>query len=127
AAAPLGTLERALWHPPSRLEVRTNILYKNISRLCTLYYVLVIALFAVSLPIVLKLPIRPQHIGLAIIVSLTLVYLVLFGYARYHFAMMPWVAIYSGLGAQALLLGRVRCRWLKPATFPLIMIKKNGR
>jgi hypothetical protein len=84
------------------LERPRNTFY----RLSQLYYWLMIVLFAISLPIVLKLPIRPQHIGLAIIVSLTLVYLVLFGHSRYHFSMMPWVAIYSGLGAQALLLGR---------------------
>jgi hypothetical protein len=79
-------------------------------RLSQLYYYFLIVLFAISLPIVLKLPIRPQHIGLAIIVSLTLFYLVLFGNPRYHFSMMPWVAIYSGLGAQALLLGRSSLR-----------------
>lgn len=91
-------------------ECGTKILCKNVIRLSKLYYVLMIALFAISLPIVLKLPIRPQHIGLAIIVSLTLVYLVLYGYPRYHFPMMPWVAIYSGLGAQALLLGKSSLR-----------------
>jgi hypothetical protein len=79
-------------------------------RFSQLYYFFLIVLFAISLPIVLKLPIRPQHIGLAIIVSLTLVYLVLFANPRYHFSMMPWVAIYSGLGAQALLLGRSSLR-----------------
>jgi hypothetical protein len=109
-AAPLGTLPRALWLPPSGLEGRTEILYKNLLRLSQLYYVLIIALFAISLPIVLKLPIRPQHIGLAIIVSLTLTYLVLYGDPRYHFSMMPWVAIYSGLGAQTLLLGKSSLR-----------------
>ena len=100
------------------LEGRTKILYQNFLRLSELYYVLMIALFAISLPIVLKLPIRPQHIGLAIIVSLTLVYLVLFGYPRYHFPMMPWVAIYSGLGAQALLLGKSSLRIAESVEVP---------
>jgi hypothetical protein len=109
-AAPLGTLPRALWLPPSAQERRMTILYKNVSRVFKLYYVLMIVLFAISLPAVLKLPIRPQHIGLAIIGLLTLVYLVLFGQPRYHFAMMPWVTIYSGLGAQALLLGKSSLR-----------------
>jgi Dolichyl-phosphate-mannose-protein mannosyltransferase len=117
-AAPLDTLARGLWLPPSALEGRTDILYKNISRLCRLYYVLIIALFAISLPIVLKLPIRPQHIGLAIIVSLTLVYLVLFGQPRFHFSMMPWVAIYSGLGAQILLLGKSSLRIAESGEVP---------
>ena len=92
---------------PAAITCQTNNI---LVRLSQLYYYFMIFLFAISLPIVLKLPIRPQHIGLAIIVSLTLVYLVLFGHPRYHFAMMPWVAIYSGLGAQALLLGRSSLR-----------------
>jgi len=109
-AAPLEKVPRALWRPPFGLEGRTKILYNNLNRLCKLYYVLMIALFAISLPIVLKLPIRPQHIGLAIIVFLTLAYLVFYGDPRFHFSMMPWVAIYSGLGAQILLLGKSSLR-----------------
>jgi hypothetical protein len=80
-------------------------IYRYAIRFSQLYYDLMIILFIVSLPILLRVPIGPQHIGLAIIVLLTFVYLVLFGAPRYHFSMMPWVAIYSGLGAQALLLG----------------------
>jgi hypothetical protein len=117
-AAPLGALPRALWLPPFGLEGRTKILYNNLHRLCKLYYVLMIALFAISLPIVLKLPIRPQHIGLAIIVSLTLAYLVFYGHSRYHFSMMPWVAIYSGLGAQILLLGKSSLRIAESGEVP---------
>jgi hypothetical protein len=117
-AAPLGTLPRALWSPPFSLEGRTKILYDNLSRLGRLYYVLMVALFAISLPIVLKLPIRPQHIGLAIIVSLTLAHLVLYGAPRYHFSMMPWVAIYSGLGAQTLLLGKSSLRTAESREVP---------
>jgi hypothetical protein len=71
-----------------------------------LYYVFLIGLFAIALPIALKMPIRPHHVGVAVILSLTLVYLILFGNARYHFPMMPWVAIYSGIGAQVLFFGR---------------------
>jgi hypothetical protein len=103
---------------PGNWEGRTKILYKNLVRLSQLYYVLMIALFAISLPIVLKFPIRPQHIGLAIIVSLTLVYLVLFGHPRYHFPMMPWVAIYSGLGAQTLLLVKSSLRIAESGEVP---------
>ena len=95
---------------PFRKLAADEVPKNTLVRLSQLYYYFMIVLFAISLPIVLKLPIRPQHIGLAIIVSLTLVYLVLFGHPRYHFSMMPWVAIYSGLGAQALLLGRSSLR-----------------
>jgi hypothetical protein len=87
-------------------EGSTRTLYKNVLQFSQRYYDFLIVLFVISLPMVVKFPLRPQHIGLAIIVSLTLVYLMVFGEPRYHFSMMPWVAIYSGLGAQALLLGK---------------------
>ena len=45
-------------------------------------------------------------VGLAIIVYFTLISLVLFGNARYHFPIMPWVIIYSGIGGEILLAGR---------------------
>jgi hypothetical protein len=93
-------------------------LYRYVARFSQLYYVFMIILFAISLPIVLRLPIGPPHIGLAIIISLILVYLVFFGEPRYHFAMMPWVAIYSGLGAQALLLGRSSLRIAQSSEVP---------
>ena len=82
---------------------------------------LMIALCAIALPIVLKLPIGPHNIGLAVIVSLTLVYLVLFGNSRYHFPMMPWVAMYSGMGAQVLLLGKSSLRLSERGKLPLGM------
>src|SRR4030095_6419982 len=126
-AAPLGMVPRALWRPPFGLEGRTKILYKNLNRLCKLYYVLMIALFAISLPIVLKLPIRPQHIGLAIIVFLTLAYLVFYGDPRYHFPMMPWVAIYSGLGAQILLLGKSSLRIAESGEVPAYHVHEKGK
>ena len=100
------------------LECGTKILCKTIVRLSKLHYILMIALFAISLPIVLKLPIRPQHIGLAIIVILTLAYLVFSGDPRYHFPMMPWVAIYSGLGVQILFLGKSSLRIAESVEVP---------
>jgi hypothetical protein len=93
-------------------------LYKYVVRFSQLYYDFMIILFAISLPIVLRLPIGPPHIGLAIIIFLTLVYLVLFVEPRYHFAMMPWIAIYSGLGAQAVLLGRSSLRIAQSGEVP---------
>jgi hypothetical protein len=46
---------------------------------------------------------REQQIGLAIIAYFTCVYLVFFAIARYHFALIPWIAMYSGVGANLLL------------------------
>ena len=87
---------------------------------------LMIALCVIALPIVVKLPIGPLHIGRAIIVSLTLVYLVLFGNSRYHFPMMIWVAMYSGLGVQVLILGKSSLRFSESGEVAAWDDMKNG-
>ena len=74
--------------------------------LAELYYGFVLVLFLVSLPAILKPAIRAQLTGLAIVSFLIVLYLALFGNARYHFPMMPWLAIYAGIGAQRLLCSR---------------------
>jgi hypothetical protein len=71
-----------------------------------LYYALMIVLFLIPLPTILRTKVRREQIGLAIIVYFTIIYLALFGVSRYHFPMMPWLAIYSGIGAWRLLYGR---------------------
>jgi hypothetical protein len=71
-----------------------------------LYYALMIVLFLIPLPAILRTKVRREQIGLAIIVYFTVIYLALFGLGRYHFPMMPWLAIYSGIGAWRLLYGK---------------------
>jgi hypothetical protein len=88
----------------SGLQGWTKVIYWSLRVFAELYYMFMLVLCAIALPRVLTGPIQPRHIGFAVIVVLTLVYLVLFGHSRYHFPMMTWVAIYSGLGAQAVLL-----------------------
>jgi hypothetical protein len=95
----------------------TKAVYVCLRVLGELYYILMLLLCAIALPTILPGPIQPRHIGFAVIVTLTLVYLVLFGHARYHFSMMPWVAIYSGLGAQALVAGRKMVRFRGDSSF----------
>ena len=68
-----------------------------------LYYVFMIILFLVSLPATLRARARRQLLGLAIIVYFTIVYSIVFGGGRFHFPMMPWLAMYSGIGAWRLL------------------------
>jgi hypothetical protein len=89
----------------SGLQGLTQALYVCLRGFAELYYIVLLVLCAIALPRVLPGPIQPRHIGVAVIVGLALVYLVLFGNSRYHFPMMTWVAMYSGLGAQALLNG----------------------
>ena len=90
----------------SGLQGWTKVLYVCVRVFAELYYIFLLLLCAIALPKVLPGPIQPRHVGLAVIVGLTLVYLVLFGNSRYHFPMMTWVSIYSGLGAQAMLVGK---------------------
>lgn len=82
---------------------RVQLAYWGLRVLGELYYFLLVAFCFVALPSVLRSGIKQQLIGLFIIVYFTLVYLVFFANARYHFASMPWVAIYSGIGAELML------------------------
>lgn len=68
-----------------------------------IYYFAIIVLFLIMLPPLIRNRTRHELVGLALIIGLTLVYLVFFGNARYHFSMMPWVTIYAGIGASRLL------------------------
>jgi 4-amino-4-deoxy-L-arabinose transferase-like glycosyltransferase len=72
-----------------------------------LYYFVVVLLFVVSLPVVLRPRRATYMIGLLVCLYFTLVYLVFIGDPRYHLALMPWIAMYSGIGA-ATLLGKGR-------------------
>jgi hypothetical protein len=89
----------------SGLQGWTKVIYVCLRVFAELYYIVLLMLCAIALPRVLSGPIQPRHVGAAVIVALTLIYLVLFGNSRYHFPMMTWVAMYSGLGAQAVLVG----------------------
>jgi 4-amino-4-deoxy-L-arabinose transferase-like glycosyltransferase len=80
--------------------------YWGLRAVAELYYLAVIMLCAFSLPSVLRRKVRQDQIGLALIAYFTVMYLVFFANARYHFAVMFWVAIYSGIGAQLI----VACR-----------------
>ena len=69
------------------------------SYIAELYYVSMIILFVVSLPATVRGRVRREQVGLAIIVYFTVVYSIMFGQDRFHFPMMPWLAMYSGIGA----------------------------
>jgi 4-amino-4-deoxy-L-arabinose transferase-like glycosyltransferase len=84
------------------MQGSSRTLYMACRVIGELYYIIVILLFIVSL-IALQKGEKVQLVGLAIVVSFTLIHLILFGNARYHFPMMPWIAIYSGAGGHILL------------------------
>ncbi len=91
-------------------EGRYRALYFGSRVIAQLYYIFMIVLFLVSVPVLVRNKVRVQWIGVGIVAYFTLIYLVMFGNARYHFPMMPWLAIYSGVGAQVLLFGRSTLR-----------------
>jgi hypothetical protein len=86
---------------------KIKLLYFGLRVAAQSYYGVILALFLVSLPTVLSSTSWPQRIGLLIIIYLTLIYLVFCANPRYHFALMPWIAIYSGIGGD-MLIKRVR-------------------
>jgi 4-amino-4-deoxy-L-arabinose transferase-like glycosyltransferase len=67
------------------------------------YYVAILALFAFAIPTIVHSNVRCHRIGLFLVAYFTLVYLVYFGNARYHFALMPWITIYAAIGAERIL------------------------
>ena len=87
------------------MEGKRKLVYTAFRIVGQVYYALIIGLAAMAMPFLLKSGDQRQWVGLAVVAYLTLVYIVLFGNARYHFPMMPWVAMYSGVGAQWVLLG----------------------
>jgi 4-amino-4-deoxy-L-arabinose transferase-like glycosyltransferase len=76
-----------------------KVIYFGLRALAESFYLGVVILFAVSLPAVLRDNNKRLKLGLVIILYFTATYLLFFGNARYHFALMPWIAIYAGIGA----------------------------
>jgi hypothetical protein len=68
-----------------------------------LYYLFIVILFCRSLAVLRKSKRAVSLIGILLCVYLMMVYLVFEGNARFHFAMMPWVAVYAGIGGSLFL------------------------
>jgi 4-amino-4-deoxy-L-arabinose transferase-like glycosyltransferase len=67
-----------------------------------LYYVSILVLAGLPLPALLRQRSAILLVGILVSVYLTLIYVVFEGNARFHFAIMPWLAIYAGLGGSLL-------------------------
>jgi 4-amino-4-deoxy-L-arabinose transferase-like glycosyltransferase len=68
-----------------------------------IYYLAMLALFVASVPLIFKSG-RPDYAaGLIVCLYFTLVYMVFMGDPRYHFALVPWIAMYAGISAAYLL------------------------
>lgn len=83
----------------------TRVVYVGLKVIGELYYLVVILLFAFSLPLVLWRGSAAYAIGLLVCSYFTLLSLVFIGDPRYHLALMPWIAMYSGVGG-AILIGK---------------------
>jgi 4-amino-4-deoxy-L-arabinose transferase-like glycosyltransferase len=88
---------------PSR---RSTIIYVGLRIFAELYYIFILTLFVASLPVMIRSKITEHRIGIYLVLYFTLTYLIYFGNARYHFALMPFVVIYSGIEAALILKGR---------------------
>jgi 4-amino-4-deoxy-L-arabinose transferase-like glycosyltransferase len=80
-----------------------HVFYVAVRVVGELYYGVMWMLLGVSLPIIMRNRVRYWYIGVGIIAYFTLVYMVFFGDPRYHFPVMPWVAVYAGVGGELLL------------------------
>ena len=78
-------------------------IYWGLRAVAELYYAAAILLCIWALPTILRRKVTQHRIGLVLIAYFTLIYLVFFANARYHFALMFWVAIYSGVGGELVL------------------------
>jgi len=82
---------------------QSGLSYFLLRGMAEFYYLFILRVFSFSLPGVLReRRLRPM-IGLAIIAYFTATYLIFFANARYHFALMPWFAMYAGVALAAFL------------------------
>jgi 4-amino-4-deoxy-L-arabinose transferase-like glycosyltransferase len=77
--------------------------YSGLRILAELYYFLIIGLAAMGLTTILRSQIRSQRLGIYVILYFTAICLVFFGNARYHYPVMPWLAMYAGIGGASIL------------------------
>jgi len=87
------------------LGKKMRIVYIGLRVIGETYYLAMLGLWAVSLPVVLRSRRAAYSIGLVVCAYFTAVYLVFTGDPRYHLALIPWIAMYSGIGAAVVLVG----------------------
>jgi 4-amino-4-deoxy-L-arabinose transferase-like glycosyltransferase len=85
------------------LSAGMQFLYLGLRILAELYYFLIIVLAAIGLKTTLHSRIKSQRLGIWVILYFTAICLVFFGNARYHFPVMPWLAMYAGVGGASIL------------------------
>jgi 4-amino-4-deoxy-L-arabinose transferase-like glycosyltransferase len=91
----LGTMQ-----PMSR---PVNLIYIGLRILAQLYYFVVLGLALISWTAVTKGTPREYKLGLSVVLYFSAICVVFIAIARYHYPMMPWINIYSGIGGSVLL------------------------
>jgi hypothetical protein len=92
--------QAAMPQPPGKA---TRITFLGLKIVAQVYYTLILMLFLISFPIILRSRARQYWIGFALMLYFTLIYLIFFGSPRFHYPLIPWVAIYSGIGGIVML------------------------
>jgi 4-amino-4-deoxy-L-arabinose transferase-like glycosyltransferase len=85
------------------ISARMQYVYLGLRIFTEIYYFLMIGLAAIGLTTILRSRIRSQFLGIYVILYFTAICLVFFGNARYHFPVMPWLAMYAGIGGASIL------------------------
>jgi hypothetical protein len=91
----LGTMQ-----PMSR---PVNLIYTGLRIVAELYYFVVLALAVISWKAITKSTPREYKLGLSVVLYFSAICVVFIAIARYHYPLMPWISIYSGIGASVLL------------------------
>jgi 4-amino-4-deoxy-L-arabinose transferase-like glycosyltransferase len=82
--------------------------YTGLRVFAELFYILMLALAVLSIGPLLRQARRESLAGFVFVVYFSAITAVFFGLARYHFPLIPWIAMYAAVGAEALLKADLR-------------------
>ncbi len=80
-----------------------SLLYTGLRISAELYYFLIVGLAVLSWKTLSERAPKAYRLGLYVVVYFSVICVVFIAIARYHYPVMPWISIYSGVGASVLL------------------------
>lgn len=93
----------------SNLNQCYHFLFKSLRRYAIIYYWLIIFSFLLLITnSLLKNKFNIPKLGIIITVYFTICYMIFFGNMRFHFPMMPWLMMYSGLMAEKIFFQKLK-------------------